>query len=555
MRTREQVSDEKLRGGFYSPDLLVDLCLERSRALLADRDGLRVLEPSAGDGAFLRGLERNGLADRIEHIEAVELLEQEASKASETLHSLRLPGRVLNENVLEWSEKHGPEFDLVLANPPYVRFQFISEEDKQKSKSISAGLGTAGRSVSNLWIPVLLLSLAKLRDGGVFSIILPTEFLTGISAGSVRNWLIANASDLSIDLFKPGSFPAVLQEVLVLSGRITRKNDQRVATINFQDHNGGTRSWSHTVAAMPGTWTNYLLTPEQNRAWTAVSDITEVQRLNSIARFTVSTVTGANNYFCVDSSTVDDFDLGQWSVPILPRSRYAKGLKFTTEEQLELATAGRPAWMLSFTADRPSPEESRLPLRYLQDGLDRNIDQRFKCRVRSPWYRVPVVPAGSLLLSKRSNLYPRVIANHAGVVTTDTIYRGQLLDGSPISPDDFTSTFHNSLTMLSAEIEGRSFGGGVLELVPSEISALQIPVVPGAGDELERLDKIARTSTDPEALIEATDQLLARRIPALDGSTMGVLRDAHQVLMSRRLQRTELKFYDEDSLDQVPPAG
>ena len=211
--------------------------------------------------------------------------------------------------------------------------------------------------------------------------------------------------------------------------------------------------------------------------------------------------------------------------------------------------------MLSFTADRPSPEKSRLPQRYIQEGLDRNIDQRFKCRVRSPWYRVPVVPAGSLLLSKRSNFYPRVISNQAGVVTTDTIYRGQLLDGSPISPDDFTSTFHNSLTMLSAEIEGRSFGGGVLELVPSEISALQVPVVPGTGDELERLDNLARTSTDPDALIEATDQMLARRIPALDESTMRVLRDAHQVLMNRRIQRTELKFYDEDSANKSETAG
>ena len=244
MRTREQVSDEKLRGGFYSPDLLVDLCLERSRSLIGDRDGLRVLEPSAGDGAFLRGLKRNGLADKVEHIEAVELLEHEANKAAEALHSLQLPGRVLNKNVLDWSEDHGPEFDLVLANPPYVRFQFISEADKQKSKSVSSRLGTAGRSVSNLWIPVLLLSLAKLRDGGVFSIILPTEFLTGISAGSVRNWLIANASDLTIDLFKPGSFPAVLQEVLVLSGRITREKDQRDATICFQDHNGGCDAWN-----------------------------------------------------------------------------------------------------------------------------------------------------------------------------------------------------------------------------------------------------------------------------------------------------------------------
>src|SRR5690606_27315951 len=87
----------------------------------------------------------------------------------------------------------------------------LPPEQLQLRRAISADLGAAGSSVSNLWIPVFLLSLSKLRDGGVFSMILPTEFLTGISANAVRNWLLANATDLTIDLFKPGSFPAVLQ--------------------------------------------------------------------------------------------------------------------------------------------------------------------------------------------------------------------------------------------------------------------------------------------------------------------------------------------------------
>lgn len=219
MRTQNEVTDDKLRGGFYSPDALVDICIKRSIALLGGRRGIRVLEPAAGDGAFLRGIERTGLADDVEHVEAVEIVDSEARKAAKALKELGLPGLAINDNVLRWSERDKKGFDLVLANPPYVRFQFISDADKQLARDISANLGIVGTSVSNLWIPVFLLSVASLRAGGVFSIILPTEFLTGISANAVRNWLLGNATDLTIDLFKPGSFPAVLQEVLVLSGR------------------------------------------------------------------------------------------------------------------------------------------------------------------------------------------------------------------------------------------------------------------------------------------------------------------------------------------------
>ena len=37
MRTRDEVTAEKLRGGFYSPDPLVDLCLDRIASLTRGR--------------------------------------------------------------------------------------------------------------------------------------------------------------------------------------------------------------------------------------------------------------------------------------------------------------------------------------------------------------------------------------------------------------------------------------------------------------------------------------------------------------------------------------
>lgn len=536
------MSEEKLRGGFYSPDVLVDMCIKRAATLLGDRRDLRVLEPAAGDGAFLRGLERSELGSAVQHIEAVEIFEEEAQKAARALFSLNLPGNVRHDSILQWAQTQDSDYDLVLANPPYVRFQFISEEDKHRAKAISAELGVTGSSVSNLWIPVLLLSLSKLRDGGAFSIILPTEFLTGISAKAVRNWLLAQATDLSLDLFKPGSFPSVLQEVLVLSGRIS-KNSTTTQVVQFYDHNGGTRSWSHTISAGTGTWTNYLLSPTQHGALDAVRSISEVKPLANVARFSVSTVTGANDYFCLSSDELDMYDLSDWALPLLSRSRYAQGLTFNKYEQRVLAESGHKAWMVSFSADKPSPEHSPRALQYLKSGEQQAIHTRFKCRVREPWYRVPVVPAGDLLLSKRSNHYPRVISNHASVVTTDTIYKGRILPGASITADDFTATFHNSLTMLSAEVEGRSFGGGVLELVPSEVNALQIPVVPGASKELSYLDKISRTSPDPESLISATDETLTRLIPALEPEMMSALSEARNALMDRRLQRTHSKFY------------
>lgn len=547
MRTRSEVSPEKLRGGFYSPDPLVDVCLDRAFSLVEHSDQLRVLEPSAGDGAFLRGVARHPQRTAVAGIEAVEIIPAEAVKVADDLERLSLQGRVVNDSFLNWYSQDSSAYDIVLANPPYVRFQFISEEDKQRAKTLTAGLGVSGSAVSNLWIPIFLLALDKLREGGSFSVILPLEFLTGVSASRVRSWLLANTTELTIDLFRPGSFPAVLQEVLVLSGRKTAPAPTQNAIVTFHDRNGGVRTWTHSVISTAKTWTGYLLTPEQESALTQARGLTKVVPLGSVARFSVSTVTGANAYFCVNDAALTSQGLEEWALPLLSRSRHAQGLIFSEEDQHRLHQTDYPSWMLSFSADRPSPETKTRALQYLEEGIEQGLDQRYKCRVRSPWYRVPVVPAGDLLLSKRSNRFPRVIANHARAVTTDTIYRGQMLPGAPGTANDLTASFHNSLTLLSAEVEGRSFGGGVLELVPSEVSSLLVPLSPQAHEYLPELDALTRQTTNEEDLVVATDRMISTLFPDLDISTMDVLREARASLMHRRLDRSNASFYAEKS--------
>lgn len=70
MKTREAVSQEKLRGGFYSPDVLVDLCLDRSSELLHGVDDLRVLEPAAGDANARSAVAASALSRSLANLSA-----------------------------------------------------------------------------------------------------------------------------------------------------------------------------------------------------------------------------------------------------------------------------------------------------------------------------------------------------------------------------------------------------------------------------------------------------------------------------------------------------
>lgn len=538
MKTAAEVTPEKLRGGFYTPPALVRFCLERVAELAPPDRTLRVLEPSAGDGAFLDGLARSPLEGRIADVLAFEILGTEAEKARERLLSTGGRGEVVHGSSLVWAAQGGSfDFDLAVGNPPFVRFQFVSTDDREAAERLGAQLGVSFRGVSNLWIPILLGALHRLRAGGTFGFVLPAECFTGLSGQVARDWLLQNVEGLRFDLFPPGSFPGVRQEIAVMSGTRTLTGPAR-AQIRITEHDrvGGSATWEHAVAE-GASWMRYLLRPDHLEALEEARSLERVRRLGEVVAFRVSITTGANDFFSVARETVDEFDLGRWARPLLPRARHAEGLIYGAADQDATDRSGARSWLLDFGADRPDPEGFAGPARYLRQGELRELNGRYKCRIRDPWYRVPNLRRGALLMSKRSHSHPRVIVNEADVLTTDTIYRGRLLDPEAVDRRSVAATFHNSLTLLTAEIEGRSFGGGVLELVPSEIGRLSLPVARTAGRWLEDLDAAARSSNGYD-LVAETDRRLAKA-GIVPRHLLDTLADARFHMLSRRMDRNE----------------
>jgi len=541
VKTRDEVSSEKVRGGFYSPDRLVDFCLDRIDELMPTKQDLRVLEPSAGDGAFIRGLSRRPTSLRVGDFVGVEVLQSEAEKSKHWIRQAPFSGRIHTCNFIPWATRSRQEFDVAVGNPPFVRFQFTNATHKREADDLAAMLGVSFRGVSNLWLPVFIGALDRLREGGAFAFIVPAESLTGVSASTVRRWLMANTDELQLDMFPPGSFPGVLQEVVVMSG--LRRAEPRVGagTLRIREHDtaGRASTWSHRVDPDQETWTRFLLSPKQLAALEAAQALPMVRRLSDVAKFEVACVTGANEFFSVDADTMKAQKLEAWGTPMLPRARHARGLIYDQSDHVATQAEGAKAWLLDFSDDRPDPTRRARAARYLAEGERAGLHLRYKTSIREPWYRVPHVRPGRLMLSKRSHRFPRLILNRAEVVTTDTIYRGWMKPGFKRQAPDLVAGFHNSLTLLTAEVEGRSFGGGVLELVPSEISRLLVALPAGFADELPRLHAAAKDMSefDGEVLIEETDLLLRKYEPGLTDDMAETLHEARGVLLQRRLDR------------------
>ena len=110
---------------------------------------------------------------------------------------------------------------------------------------------------------------------------------------------------------------------------------------------------------------------------------------------------------------------------------------------------------------------------------------------------------------KRAHHYPRLVLNRAGAYTTDTVYR---IRPKCVGAEALVLGFVNSLTCLTAEMEGRHYGGGVLELVPSEIERLLVPIVKTTASELKAADKRFRDCANESEFLRGQDRLLLGRL-------------------------------------------
>jgi adenine-specific DNA-methyltransferase len=253
MKFIDDVDAKKLRGGFYTPASVVNDCLSRVNALLGGTRDIIILEPAAGNGAFVRGIARLGANHRLRKAKwvCIELIEEEAAACRAVMSDNSLSGEVITDSFFSWMKNSLTPFNAVVGNPPFIRFQFVKEAKRSLAESLLRDRDHDLHGVANYWIPFALLSLDLLPPGGAFSLVLPSEFLSTVSAGQVRAELVRRFSSLRVDFYPRKTFPDILQDVLVVSG-IREVGEATARMVQFSEHGpNGVRNWGHDIRAEP----------------------------------------------------------------------------------------------------------------------------------------------------------------------------------------------------------------------------------------------------------------------------------------------------------------
>jgi adenine-specific DNA-methyltransferase len=545
------LDQKKLRGGYYtSPEVATWLC---AWAIRSPKD--RVLEPSCGDGVFLEAAAKRfaelGVCrpDIASQLTGVEIVAAEANHARARLYAHL--GQRAAEVVTTgdffgiWQDRARPAFDVAVGNPPFIRYQSFPEPHRSLAMALMVEQGLSPNRLTNIWVPFVVAAVASLRSGGRLALVLPAELLQVSYASQLRSFLTDRFGRIDIIACNELFFDKAEQEVvLLLADELTEVasngNQCCVAMTETRTPSEITSRAPAVVlaAAKPKTirhdsekWLKYFLSDKEIKFMRALRDAGVTTNLSTHASVDVGVVTGKNEFFVLTSAQVEELGLEGLTAPLVSRSAHLKGARVGKADWNAMAAAGDRVHLLHLKRSHLKPAGALA--RYIRFGEGNEVHKGYKCSIREPWYAVPSVWTPDGFLFRQIYDFPRVVLNEAGATSTDTIHR---LTGKKEKPERIVANTYTWLTAASAEIEGRSYGGGVLELEPTEAERLLIPAVLNGAMPLAECDKLTRAGRLDEVLVENARIVLMGHM-GLSQADCLMLRDIWTKMRDRRNAR------------------
>ncbi|HSY15762.1 MAG TPA: N-6 DNA methylase [Jatrophihabitantaceae bacterium] len=543
----------KARGAFFTPDAVASFIAEWAVREVTDA----VLEPSCGEAALLHAahdqftrLDAGGANLALRTQDGIRLhgVELHPASARAARSGLAARGATADIRVADFfTLDPAPRFDAVIGNPPYIRYQDFAGQARARSRAAALRAGVVLTGLASSWAAFTIHSALFLKPGGRMGLVLPAELLTVNYAAGVRQYLMDHFATVRLVLFEERVFPGVLEEVVLLladgydpAGRAGTDHCELFQVRNAQAlaDDMVVRTWRPTGRG--SKWTASMMPLDGLTAYSALTSSELFGVLEDWGQTTLGMVTGNNRYFALSPQRVKELGLRPADlIPLSPPgSRHLRRLTFTQGARTQLGADGSSIWL--FRPDRPSAAARA----YIAAGTATGVDEAYKCRVRTPWWRVPYLKPADLLLTYMNADTPRLCTNRAAAHHLNSVH-GVYLDDQTrrLGIRLLALASVNTATMLGAELVGRAYGGGMLKIEPREADQLPVPspvLVEELAGPLARIRGQVMRRLDAGELTQAAhlvDEVLlvdGMRLPRTD---LQALRGARAELAARRTAR------------------
>ena len=304
MKLKKDSSEQKLRGAYYTPlqlaNAMVKLCISPNIHT--------ILEPSCGDGVFLDSLKQLSLIEKMNSVDAVEIESDEARKVQNNYLDYQNV-HVLNEDFFEFYSRMvstQKQYDLILGNPPYIRYQYLTETQRELQSNILTSHGMKANKLINAWVAFLVACVQLLSENGRIAFVIPAEILQVAYAEDLRLFLSEHLAKITLITFEQLVFPDIEQEVVIFIGekssvekgiRIIEMNDlSDIEKLDLQQN--GFQKMQHVKEK----WTRYFTTAKEMELIQSIRTDKRFAKFADYGLINIGITTGNNGYFSISVS-------------------------------------------------------------------------------------------------------------------------------------------------------------------------------------------------------------------------------------------------------------
>lgn len=535
MQLIENASAEKLRGAYYTPVEIAKFILQWGINGSSDSE---ILEPSCGDGVFLECLNNEKMA--FKKITAVEFETEEANKA----RAINLENSyVRNDDFHQFCLNTSDRYDLIVGNPPFIRYQYYDSDQQILADEIFKRAGLKRTKLTNAWVTFVVGCSMLLKEQGKLGFVVPSELLQVKYAQQLRKFLETHFNKINIISFENLVFEDIQQEVVLLLCEKNLSSEHLIEHIEVADIKGlfqldpkRLKFPTKKIDFHSDKWTYYFLDKSELNLLEKIRCKSR-STIGSYADVEVGITTGSNDYFTVPQSIVNIYQLNEYARPMVGRSVQVNSLCFTKADWQTNIESGAKAMLLVFSPNAHVIGNEGTKA-YLASGESNKIHEGYKTSIRDQWYVIPSIKLSDALFLRRNNQYPKFVLNEANAYTTDTMHRVFIHEG--VNKKALLASYYNSLSFAFAEILGRNFGGGCLELMPSEVSDIFIPYRIENEKLFDTIDQMLRDKKSPDEILDITDEYILCDGLGLSKDEASLCRSIWHKTMGRRLGRKNI---------------
>lgn len=487
---------------------------------------------------FLKQLKEQN--HKFNKVTAIEFDEAEAEQAD----NIDLESKsIINSDFHLYCNETTERFDFVVGNPPYIRYQYFDEEQQKEAAKIFNRAGLKYTKLTNAWVSFVVGSSLLLKEKGKIGFVVPAEILQVSYAQQLREFLARFYNKINIVSFKKLVFPDIQQEVVLLLCEKNGSDSHLIEHLELTDASeletldvNKLKSPKKQIDFKSNKWTFYFLEQEEIDFLETVAQRKSIPKIGDYANVEVGITTGANDYFTVSLPVVEGYNLQEFAKPMVGRSVQVNSIVFNEEDWKRNRLTKAKAHLLVF------PSKQKLnghkgANSYISMGESMGINKGYKTGIRDDWFVVPSIKLSEALFIRRNNLFPKLIVNEAGAYTTDTMHRVFMKEGVNINA--FVASFYNSLSLAFSEISGRSYGGGVLELMPSETEKILLPYNEENEAMLQEIDQMIREKKSIEDILKITNQQILKKGYGFSDKEIKLADSIWKKLSARRLNRNK----------------